>query len=99
MRYAFLGLVSLIMIVISLSFAQVRPTEVELPGVETPIISEKYIVMPGDNLLITIIGKTTYSYSTVVTYEGRVTINIPMAQILETGTNKPYYEITVRCAY
>lgn len=94
MRNLFLEFVCLIIIFSSLIFAQPKPsTEVGLPGVETPIISEKYIVMPGDNLLVTIIGKTTYSYTTIVTYEGRVTINIPMAQTMETGSNKPYYEV------
>ena len=94
MRNLFLEFICFIIIISSLSFAQVKPgTEVGLPGVETPIISEKYIVMPGDNLLVTIIGKTTYSYTTIVTYEGRVTINIPMAQIMETGSGKPYYEV------
>jgi protein involved in polysaccharide export with SLBB domain len=94
MRNLFLEFFCFIIIFSSLSFAQPKPsTEIGLPGVETPIISEKYIVMPGDNLLVTIIGKTTYSYTTIVTYEGRVTINIPMAQIMETGSGKPYYEV------
>jgi protein involved in polysaccharide export with SLBB domain len=91
MRYILLIFLSFIF---TLSFAQNSPSSVsELHGVESPIISEKYILMPGDNLLITIIGKTTYSYSTFITYEGRVTINMPMAQIMETGTGKPYYEV------
>lgn len=48
----------------------------ELIGVEAPIISEEYILMPGDNLLITIKGKANYSYSSWVTYEGKIQIMI-----------------------
>ncbi len=46
----------------------------ELIGVEAPIISEEYILMPGDNLLITIKGKVNYSYASWVTYEGKIQI-------------------------
>ncbi len=46
----------------------------ELIGVEAPIISEEYILMPGDNLLITIKGKVNYSYTSWVTYEGKIQI-------------------------
>ncbi|MEO0088206.1 MAG: SLBB domain-containing protein [candidate division WOR-3 bacterium] len=56
----------------NISSAPVRGSE--LVGVEAPIISEEYILMPGDNLLITIKGKVNYSYTTWVTYEGKVQI-------------------------
>lgn len=81
-------------LIISLSLAQVtkNPT-IELIGVEGPIIAEKYVLMPGDNLLVTIIGKTTYSYSTFVTYEGKVTINIPMVGITPSGESGSYSEV------
>jgi protein involved in polysaccharide export with SLBB domain len=46
----------------------------ELIGVEAPIISEEYVLMPGDNLLVTLKGKVNYSYNTWVTYEGKIQI-------------------------
>ena len=51
-----------------------------LVGVESPIISENYVLMPGDKLLITVTGPVTYSYESWVTYEGKVTINMPLTQ-------------------
>ncbi|MFO7674694.1 MAG: SLBB domain-containing protein [bacterium] len=48
-----------------------------LVGVESPIISEEYILMPGDELLVTVSGPVTYSYRSFVTYEGKVTVNMP----------------------
>ncbi len=77
---------------VSLTFAQIL-TGSAPQAVETTITAEKYVLMPGDELVVTIIGKTTYSYSTSVTYDGKVTINIPMAQITESGMNRPYYEV------
>lgn len=75
----------------SLSYTQV--TGLAGPqGIEGIIDANKYILMPGDNLLVTIIGKMTYSYSTSVTYEGKVTINIPITQFSESSTGRPYYE-------
>jgi len=56
-----------------------------LVGVESPIISEKYVVMPGDKLLVTVTGGMTYSYETWVTYEGKVTINVPMPTSFGSG--------------
>ncbi|MFB0509947.1 MAG: hypothetical protein ACETVX_05575, partial [bacterium] len=73
----------IIIVFYSLSFAQVTQETGGLQGIETPINPEEYVVMPGDNLLVTIMGKNTYSYNTFVTYEGKMTINIPMAQITE----------------
>jgi protein involved in polysaccharide export with SLBB domain len=49
-----------------------------LVGVESPIISDKYVLMPGDRLLVTVQGSVTYSYDAWVTYEGRVNIMIPV---------------------
>lgn len=51
----------------------------DLVGVESPIISEQYVLMPGDRVLVTINGSVTYSYESWVTYEGKVMINIPMS--------------------
>ncbi len=51
-----------------------------LVGVESPIISEQYVLMPGDRLLATVAGGITYSYETYVTYEGKVTIVTPVGR-------------------
>ena len=48
-----------------------------LTGVEGPIISESYLLMPGDLVLLTISGSVTYSYSAWITYEGKLTVSIP----------------------
>jgi protein involved in polysaccharide export with SLBB domain len=57
-----------------------------LVGVESPIISDRYILMPGDRLLVTVRGRVTFSYQSVITYEGKVTINLPV------GSMAPTYE-------
>jgi protein involved in polysaccharide export with SLBB domain len=49
-----------------------------LVGVESPIISETYVLMPGDRVLTTIVGGVTYSYETWITYEGKMTVNLPI---------------------
>jgi len=54
-----------------------------LVGVESPIISEKYVLMPGDKLLVTVTGSVTYSYDAWVTYEGKVFITIPNVGVAE----------------
>ncbi len=51
----------------------------KLPGVEAPIISDKYFLAPGDRLQVTVQGSVTYSYEAVVTYEGKVNITIPVS--------------------
>lgn len=63
----------------------------DLVGVESPIISEQYVLMPGDRVLVTINGSVTYSYESWVTYEGKVMINIPMSSGLmgsQSGDNE-----------
>jgi protein involved in polysaccharide export with SLBB domain len=59
-----------------------------LVGVESPIISDKYILMPGDRLLVTIAGSVTYSYQSAVTYEGKITINMPLAGIATSNVGQ-----------
>ena len=49
-----------------------------LVGVESPIISDKYVLMPGDRLLVTVQGSVTYSYDAWVTYEGKINVTIPV---------------------
>jgi polysaccharide export outer membrane protein len=52
----------------------------KLPGVESPIISDQYYLAPGDRLKVTVQGSVAYSYETVVTYEGKVDISIPVKE-------------------
>jgi len=54
-----------------------------LVGVESPIISDKYVLMPGDRLLVTVQGGVAYSYDAWITYEGKINVSIPV------GTTKP----------
>ncbi|MEO0092121.1 MAG: SLBB domain-containing protein [candidate division WOR-3 bacterium] len=69
-------------------------TSPEVIGLESPIISEEYKLFPGDGLLVTITGKTNYSYHTTVTYEGKVTINIPVGStISDQGLVIPRYDV------
>lgn len=56
----------------------VEPTLPTLFGVEGPIIPEEYTLMPGDRILVTVGGKVSYSYQSLVTYEGKITINMPL---------------------
>uniref|UniRef100_A0A7C6AGE7 Soluble ligand binding domain-containing protein n=1 Tax=candidate division WOR-3 bacterium TaxID=2052148 RepID=A0A7C6AGE7_UNCW3 len=64
------------------------------PGLEKPIISEEYVLMPGDSLLVTITGATNYSYKTGITYEGKITINMPVASLPSTqGIYIPQYDV------
>jgi polysaccharide biosynthesis/export protein len=55
----------------------------KLPGVESPIISDQYYLAPGDRLQVTVQGSVAYSYETVVTYEGKVDISIPVGEKME----------------
>lgn len=65
-----------------------------LIGVESPIISETYVLMPGDKLLVTVTGSITYSYQTWITYEGKITLNMPTSSLAPslTGTTSISYE-------
>jgi protein involved in polysaccharide export with SLBB domain len=54
-----------------------------LVGVESPIISEKYVLMPGDRLLVTVQGSVTYSYDAWITYEGKINISIPKLEVVD----------------
>ncbi len=57
--------------------ATTLPLEIQVPGVETPIIPEEYVLMPGDGLLVTVSGRVTYTYGATITYDGRIAISIP----------------------
>lgn len=63
-------------------------------GIESPIISEQYYLLPGDGLLVTITGKTNYSYNAYVTYEGKITISIPVGStVTDKGLVMPKYDV------
>ena len=50
--------------------------------------------MPGDSVLITITGATNYSYITGITYEGKVTLNMPVASApTMQGVYLPQYDV------
>jgi protein involved in polysaccharide export with SLBB domain len=57
-----------------------------LVGVESPIISDKYVLMPGDRLLVTVQGSVTYSYDAWITYEGKINICIPRLDVVDVIT-------------
>jgi protein involved in polysaccharide export with SLBB domain len=63
-------------------------------GLDKPIISEEYFLMPGDSILITVSGATNYSYSAFVTYEGKVVIRIPVSSMVTAeGIYQPKYDV------
>jgi len=64
----------------------------EMGGLERPIVSEEYILMPGDEILITITGKTHFSYTSTLTYEGKIIINIPGPVVVDAV---PLYNLTL----
>jgi protein involved in polysaccharide export with SLBB domain len=67
---------------------------VSVTGLDKPIISEEYFLMPGDEIMITVSGAINYSYMTNVTYEGKVMINIPVSTMITTGgTVQPKYDV------
>jgi protein involved in polysaccharide export with SLBB domain len=75
----------------------IAPSAGEVTGgvlsIETPINSQEYRLLPGDKLLVTISGKANYSYNALVTYEGKVLINIPVGTMVsENGAVIPRYD-------
>ncbi|MBN2619683.1 SLBB domain-containing protein [candidate division WOR-3 bacterium] len=63
-------------------------------GLEKPIVSEEYILMPGDSILVTITGPTNYSYITGITFEGKVLIQVPVSSMpTPQGTFMPQYDV------
>ncbi|MBE0433848.1 SLBB domain-containing protein [candidate division WOR-3 bacterium] len=90
---------TLTLMILFLSVAGLQATTAGSPPESTadfpkPIISEDYVLMPGDSLLVTITGATNYSYLTGVTYEGKVTLNMPVASLPTIqGTYVPQYDV------
>ncbi len=88
-------LLSTLYLLLSTLFVFAQETgEVGVAGLEKPIISEEYILMPGDTVLITIVGATNYSYITGITYEGKITINMPVGSLpTAQGVYVPKYDV------
>ncbi|MCX8015449.1 MAG: hypothetical protein N2748_05465 [candidate division WOR-3 bacterium] len=62
-------------------------------SVEKPINPQEYQLLPGDKVLISVVGKVTYSYNTFVTYEGKIQIKIPTGTIsTPEGKTIPRYD-------
>lgn len=75
-------------------FGQISAPATSVVGVESPIIAETYDLLPGDGVLVTITGKTNYSYNTFITYEGKITINIPVgSSVTDKGIVIPRYDV------
>jgi protein involved in polysaccharide export with SLBB domain len=72
-----------------------RPSESEeANNFPKPIVSDDYVLMPGDSLLVTVTGATNYSYITAVTFEGKITLNMPVTSMLTMqGTYVPQYDV------
>jgi len=92
-------IVTILIAVVSLAIAQEEPPGSFLDREQTreypkPVVSEEYMLMPGDSLLVTITGATNYSYITGVTYEGKVTLNMPVSSVpTMQGTYIPQYDV------
>jgi protein involved in polysaccharide export with SLBB domain len=54
-----------------------------LVGVESPVISENYVLMPGDRLYVTVTGGVTYTYEGWVTYDGKLPLSLPEVGIVD----------------
>lgn len=79
---------------VSLGESQTPEAAAPFGGLEKPVVGGEYTLMPGDNILITISGGTNYSYITGVTYEGKITINLPVASIMTPqGSYEPRYDV------
>lgn len=91
-----LFLIFLILICVSTSTAEKKglPDPGQESSFPKPVVSEDYVLMPGDSLLVTITGATNYSYISAVTFEGKITLNMPVASMptLE-GTYVPQYDV------
>ena len=51
-------------------------------GLERPIVSDEYILHPGDSLMVIVSGKTHFSYVTLISPEGKIFLQIPMEMSL-----------------
>jgi protein involved in polysaccharide export with SLBB domain len=72
----------------------VTAVETSASTLPNPVVTEDYILMPGDSVLITITGATNYSYITGITYEGKVTLNMPVASApTMQGVYLPQYDV------
>ncbi|MEO0124284.1 MAG: SLBB domain-containing protein [candidate division WOR-3 bacterium] len=92
-NFKFIKLITCFFALIIFLFAQSNSPTTSF-GLDKPIISEEYTLMPGDSLLVTITGSTNYSYKTGITYEGKITINMPVASLpTSQGIFVPQYDV------
>jgi len=63
-----------------------QPTAVMAPplGLEKPVVTEEYVLMPGDYILVTVSGPTAYAYSGYVSPEGKFAIMVPTKEFPST---------------
>ncbi len=93
------SLLTIILIAITPQLHATETQEISDVGQEVtypkPVVSdEKYILMPGDSLLVTITGAANYSYIAGVTFEGKLTLNTPVASLpTMDGTYIPQYDV------
>lgn len=77
------------MLLLVLLLAQVSPPAITvaesqvLVGVESPVMSENYMLMPGDRLYVTVTGGVTYTYEGWVTYDGKLPLSLPEVGIVD----------------
>lgn len=53
-------------------------------GLERPIVSDDYLLHPGDSLMVIISGRTHFSFVTLVAPEGKIFLQIPSETILRS---------------
>jgi polysaccharide export outer membrane protein len=85
----------LILIIMSVMCGQeTAAPDAGVGGFESSVVTDEYILMPGDSIIITVSGATNYSYITGITYDGKAMINMPVTTILTPqGTNEPRHDI------
>ncbi len=77
-----------------LAMSLITGEETSVSELPNPVVTEDYILMPGDSVLVTITGATNYSYITGITYEGKVTLNMPVASVpTMQGVYLPQYDV------
>jgi protein involved in polysaccharide export with SLBB domain len=99
MKRAFI--LSTLMIFTTAFFASAQVKDIDIsqgpdPSTEypKPVVTDEYMLMPGDSLLVTITGATNYSYITGITYEGKITLNMPVTSLpTAEGTYVPQYDV------
>jgi len=63
-------------------------------GLEKPVVTEEYVLMPGDYLLVTVSGPISYAYTAFVSPEGKFAIRVPTKSFPSpyTGEMEPIFD-------